>query len=383
MRAGAAEGTTELLMKIRRRMAENLARLPNYTCRETIERTHAEPGSRHFTLVDRLRLEVAYVGGRELYAWPGAQRFDERSIDEIVGDGAAIGNGSFAMHARAVFTGGGVEFQFAGEERRNGRSIVRFTYRVPLERSQYAIQTGARPEVVPYHGYFEADGETFAPIELQVEGTDLPASLKLRSAGETMRYTPLKLGDAEFLLPASSLLSMVGANGGESRNRTQFEQCRQYAGESTIRFDVGEGDASGAEAAAPIEIPSGLQMETRLRDPIAYATAARGDPVYLEVNSDVKRAGRLLVPRGAVLSGRITRVMSYTIRSGVYFGIAVRLDEIAFGGRHGEFPGTVESVGVGTNYSVRQGADAGESYLAIKAIVERFDAGTRVLIRRN
>ena len=60
----------ELLARIRNHMADNLAHLPNYTCRETIERVWAPAASRNFTLGDRLRLEVAYVSGRELYAWP-------------------------------------------------------------------------------------------------------------------------------------------------------------------------------------------------------------------------------------------------------------------------------------------------------------------------
>jgi hypothetical protein len=383
MHAPAAESPTELLMRVRQRMAENLAHLPNYTCRETIERTAAEAGSRHFALIDRLRLEVAYVGGRELYAWPGAQQFDERPIDEIVGSGAAIGNGDFAMHARVVFTSGAPQFTFAGEEQRESRSIARFNFRVPLEKSRYSLQTGAKPIMVAYRGFFEADAETFAPLRLEVEGADLPAELKLRSASEIMEYGQLRIGDSEFLLPVGSELSMIAINGHESRNRTRFEQCRQYAGESTVHFDVVEGDASVAALAAPLEIPAGVQFETRLRDAIAYSTAARGDPVYAVVSSDVKRGGRVIVPKGSVVTGRITRVMSYSIRSAVYFGIELRFDAIESGGHRGEFSGTVESAGVGTNYFTRSSDQPGDSLVSVKATLQRFDAGTRLLIRRN
>jgi hypothetical protein len=381
MHAAAAEGHSELLMRIRERMAQNLARLPNYTCRETIERTAVEGGSKHFTLIDRLRLEVAYVGGRELYAWPGAANFDERPINEIVGDGAAIGTGSFAMHARVVFTTGAAQFAFGDEEQREGRRIVRFTFQVPLEKSRYAIQTGSRPVIVPYRGFFEADAETYATLRLGVEGADLPEELKLKSAAETMQYGQVRIGDSDFLLPMASELLMVGVNGHESRNRTRFEQCRQYSGESTVRFDVVEGGAGTGTSAAAIEIPSGVQIETRLRDAIAYATAARGDPVYAIAAADVKRAGHVILPKGAVLSGRITRVMSYTIRSGVYFGIGLRFDSIESGGRRGTFSGIVESAGVGNNYFVRNGDDAAESVVSVKATLQRFDVGTRLLIR--
>jgi hypothetical protein len=198
-----------------------------------------------------------------------------------------------------------------------------------------------------------------------------------------MQYGSIRIGDADFLLPVASELLMVGTSGHESRNRTRFEQCRQYAGESTVRFDVVDGDAGGGVSAAPIEIPSGLNLETRLRDPIAYTTAARGDLVYAVVAGDVKRAGRVIVPKGAVITGRITRVMSYTVRSGVFFGIGVHFDSIEFAGRRGEFSGAVSSAGIGNNYFVRPSDDPGESLVSVKATAEKFDAGTRLLIRKN
>jgi hypothetical protein len=67
--AGAADIThSELLARIRTRMATNLSRLPNYTCRETIERairTHRMP---RFETQGILRLEVAYLEGMEMFA---------------------------------------------------------------------------------------------------------------------------------------------------------------------------------------------------------------------------------------------------------------------------------------------------------------------------
>src|SRR5579871_3610686 len=96
--AGSVDQHGELLAQIRRHMADNLASLPNYTCRETIERTFGQQGAKRFSLLDRLRLEVAYVSGRELYAWPGATSFDDRGIEQLVGGGGAIGTGGFAGH---------------------------------------------------------------------------------------------------------------------------------------------------------------------------------------------------------------------------------------------------------------------------------------------
>src|SRR5262245_46878599 len=90
-----------LLSRIKVRAAENLTRLPNYTCLETIERSTRGPSGK-FRLVDFIRLEVAYVDRKEMFAWPGSNNFEDQDITDLVG-GGTIGNGSFALHARSVF----------------------------------------------------------------------------------------------------------------------------------------------------------------------------------------------------------------------------------------------------------------------------------------
>src|SRR5215467_1270517 len=78
------------LSRIRARAIENLNRMPNYTCRETIERSVRKPPAKRFQLVDTVRLEVALVKGKELFGWPGAEKFEEGEIGDLV-KGGAIG----------------------------------------------------------------------------------------------------------------------------------------------------------------------------------------------------------------------------------------------------------------------------------------------------
>src|SRR5437764_679954 len=73
-----------LLAKIKVKMAENLGRLPNYTCQQTIERSRRRPPGRKFEMLDTVRLEVALVEGKELYGWPGADRIAESEIANLV-----------------------------------------------------------------------------------------------------------------------------------------------------------------------------------------------------------------------------------------------------------------------------------------------------------
>ena len=86
------------------KMREQLAQIPDYSCSETIERKLFQTRRRgRFESIDRNRVEVAVVGDRELFSWPGADEFEERPLAEMVG-AAVPSSGEFASHAGGVFT---------------------------------------------------------------------------------------------------------------------------------------------------------------------------------------------------------------------------------------------------------------------------------------
>ena len=59
---------TLLLSRIREKIASNLASLPSYTCLETTERAERADHAPSFIVSDILQLEVAEIGGKELFA---------------------------------------------------------------------------------------------------------------------------------------------------------------------------------------------------------------------------------------------------------------------------------------------------------------------------
>ncbi len=174
---------------------------------------------------------------------------------------------------------------------------------------------------------------------------------------------------------------MVEMTGAESRNVTRFEGCRQYAAVSTLRFNVAESDSGVVKPAAAIELPGGLMLESRLRDTIDSDNAARGDLVYATVPADVKRSGVVIIPKGAVLTGRITRLETHEVRSAVYLGVGLLFHTIEFGGRRGEFSGELEAAGIGADYFIRHDGQPPEDLVYVKAQAERLLAGTRLMLR--
>ena len=63
-----------ILDHIKARMAENLRRLPDYTCTEVIDRSRRRRGTDTFAPVDTLKLDVALVDGKEVVL-PAGRRF--------------------------------------------------------------------------------------------------------------------------------------------------------------------------------------------------------------------------------------------------------------------------------------------------------------------
>ena len=135
--AGQADLSPELslLGQIRQKMADNLSRTPNYTCLETIERSGL---FERLYVADRIRVEVALVNGKELFTWPGAEKFEETALYDLVGGGTTA-TGDFAIHARTVFAGRSPIFEYKGEEARRGRPALRYSYLVPRFASNYEI----------------------------------------------------------------------------------------------------------------------------------------------------------------------------------------------------------------------------------------------------
>src|SRR5690349_14470814 len=118
----------DFLNRVRAKMAEILLRQPDYTCTETVERTRQAAGNRS-KIQDTLRLEVALVDGKEMFAWPGSKQFEDRDLSELVSTGM-FGNGNFAIYARILFLSNIATVEYRGETPLGGRPALRYDFRV-------------------------------------------------------------------------------------------------------------------------------------------------------------------------------------------------------------------------------------------------------------
>ena len=308
--AGLAAQTPQqlLLARIRLHMMETLSRQPNYTCLENIERSRRDNATRKFQLQDNLRLEVALVDGKEMFAWPGSKNFEDTDLRELVPTGT-FGNGNFAIFARAVFGGNIPTFEYRGESLSDAGTLIRYDFRVPLFMSGYQLEMQDAKETVGYHGSFYVDSKSLDLRRLEIFADDIPPNLHIVSASDRMEYARVKIGPGEFLLPVSSELVLVDSNHQENRNRTRFSACRQFTGESVLTFgDVDASESNAGSSKRELQLPPNLTVGLRLSNDINLDDAAVGDLIRAELNSDLKIKGQVLMAKGAVAQGRITRL---------------------------------------------------------------------------
>ena len=337
--AAADEWVT--LGRIRRQMAANQERLPNYTCLETITRSASKSPGGPLERSDVVRVEVAQVDGREMYAWPGSRGFDERPLAQMIGSGT-VATGDFSSHARSVFLGLAPTFTWRGEEMRGGRRVLRYDYSISLLNSGYHLNTPAGAAVVSQRGTLWADAESHELLELTIEADDIPFHLGIASVKTNIRYEQMRIGTSDFLLPRSGELWMARRDGSAMRNEIEFTRCRQYGADSVVSFDAEDDPAARMPArptASPREVrlPAGLSVEVTLDAPLDSQVASVGDLVRAIVARDVKNAsGLVLLPKGAVLSGRIRHLAAEP--SG-YFAIGLEFSEVEWSGAHARFSG--------------------------------------------
>lgn len=356
-----------LLLEVRRTVMLTIERLPKYMCMETVDRTTFRPQEeianescddltnrkrqqnpvrvRKYT-ADRLRLDVAISSNDEMYSWAGENHFQDKSLAALV-HGGATSTGTFAMFLRAIFAEDAASFTFNGEVPNHAPRLVEYGFRIPLAKSHYLIGNGDSRATVAYDGTFWVDPVSANLVRLLVRAEQLPQELHICDSTTELEYAVTHLNNAEFLLPAEVEWHIVSANGNELQNRTVFSGCHEFRGESSLSFSpVDNGPQAMHEARpGPTALPAGLPFIIALSNPIEVARAAAGDPVKCRMISPLRKGrGRVLIPKGAVISGRILRLERIYPGASETVKLAIKLETVEVNGAPQPFYAHLDSL---------------------------------------
>lgn len=346
------------LSRIKGRMQQSLDHIPNYTCRQTIERARLTKnavrrmerqsrrgkGSRSEVNLplessDRLQVDLALVDGEELYSWPDAESFEEQSLGEMVGFGN-LSAGTFAATAHNLFATHAALFTFAGRDDIGGRTLLRFNFRVGLMQSGFVLSDAAGREAeVPYGGSIWADPDSFDLVRIETQAREIPAYLDIVSAVSRIEYQSVDLNGESFLIPRMAHETTGLRSGAENHNRTEFSDCRRFGASSGISF----GNENAVEFDQPvrweeIELPVGVPLAVRLTSKVDSGTSKIGDRVEGVLESDARDGGEVVAPKDAVVLGRIRRLERYR-SSAPYYTLGIELSQVRFDGKRARFTG--------------------------------------------
>jgi len=337
------QDTEALIEKIKATVLENLRRLPNYTCTETIHRSERPKNIVKPTLNETIHLEVAYVEGKEFFGWPGAAKIDQPEIGKMV-DGS-MGNGYFGLFQSAIFSTRSAIFQYAGEAPLHGKEALRFGYLVPKIAATYRLTTELGEAVVGFHGSFWVDRKTLELMRITVEADDPPVVLGLAATSSVLDFSPQTFGASTFVLPRGAELQVVDTDGNEGQARLSFAACHQFVGESVIKFEEPETQPAAPVAEpvkAAVALPDDFFVDFVLETPIEWESSATGDPVRGTLRDSVQDQGRAIVPKGAKLVARIAHLAQ---RGDLYY-VEITFASLDFPGGHADLSGRRNGVSV-------------------------------------
>jgi len=344
--AGAQKPSAELpkdlldLVQIKQKMKQNLTHLPDFTCLETLQRSRKAGNTASFVLMDSLRLDVLYTGNHELFSWPGSRKFDD--MDPRISGRGLISNGEFASHAQTVFAGNQAQIHFAGAEIWHGHEALKYNFRVPAMMSGWTLDVGGVSGVVGEIGTFWADPVTFEVLRLEIFADEIPPAMPVQSAEVAIEYGRVRIGSADIVAPQHAELLLAHQDRSQSRNVVEFSQCRQYHAESAIRFDT---DATTVDAASvqEVELLADLPLRLQLDEALDSESAAQGDLITAHLMAPAELKGKVYIPQGAIVRGRIRRLERYAVEK-PYLVIGIEFSEIEFGNKRAAFLGRLDQM---------------------------------------
>jgi hypothetical protein len=290
----------------------------------TIERSDRRGSRGAFQLTDRVRLEVVFSDGNELYAWPGSERF-ERSISELLPAHGMVSDGSYALHMRTLFLRNAAAFD---EPRRKGTQVD-VGFHVPAARSGYAMGTPQGTVPAALDGTVSVDADRLDMVKLVVR-----VDTRVGHSTEFTTYARERIGDAEFVVPQTTELVLVPGEGREARNYSRFSDYHRFTGSSTVRYGSGEaGPAAKAPAREKAAVLPRGDFVGRLEAGIGE-DAAIGDLFMVADNAGAKYTGRITDMRRIgrdqwnvelTLNGRVMRrVTRFPLPAGTGLRFAAR-----------------------------------------------------------
>jgi hypothetical protein len=225
-----------LLARVKQHARASFEHIPDYACLETVNRFERPSDGVPFRSVDTLQLEVASVGGKELFSRRGEARFHDGEVTDFAAEGL-IGSGDFSATPLNLFVHDAGRITAASEAGLSDGTTLRFEFEVSALAGAYQIQFAGIRAMVGARGTFWVDSQSLDLLRIEERQVDLPRGLSIRDIVTTIAYRRTRIGSSDPLLPQSSEVVVSDFSGRQQRNLIEFSGCREYRSDSVVHFE--------------------------------------------------------------------------------------------------------------------------------------------------
>ena len=223
-------------------------KLPNFVCREVMNRMERAGRRAGWQTIDILETDLVYEDGKEDYRNIKINnRAVKKDMKQIEGSWSM---GEFASTLLSIFVHASqTTFRFNRSSRAAGEPAVVYDFRIEEPNSQWNVTAGGSSIKPAYKGAIWIHEKTASVLRIETEAFNLPADFELDTVEMTVDYGFVRIGGEESLLPVSSenLACWRGSNNC-SRNKIEFRNYRKFGAESTIVTTDSEITFDGEEA---------------------------------------------------------------------------------------------------------------------------------------
>ena len=237
-----------LIEQARYQAFEYSDKLPNFVCREVMNRME-RPGRRAgWQTIDVLETDLVYEDGKEHYRNIKINnRAVKKDMKQIEGSWSM---GEFASTLLSIFVPNSqTAFRFSRSSRAAGEPAVVYDFRIEEPNSQWNVSAGGGTITPAYKGAIWIHEKTARVLRIETEAFNLPPDFELDTVEMTVDYGFVHIGGEEYLLPIESEnLACWRGSSSCSRNKIEFRNYRKFGAESTIVTTDSEITFDGEEA---------------------------------------------------------------------------------------------------------------------------------------
>lgn len=220
--------------------------LPNFVCDEFVTRYESKTLKPDWKYLDRLQVELLYMGGKEEYrnVKRNGKLLKKGEEAEKSGSWSTGEFGSILMDIMDPATA--AAFKYRTSSSIESIAVKVYDFRVEQLRSRWRIRYG--PEVKPaYKGSLWIDPETARVIRIEMDSKELPKGYEIDKVETVVDYGWVAVGSKKFLLPTrSENLACWRDSFTCTRNVLEFRNYRKFDVESQIL--TSDSDISFPEA---------------------------------------------------------------------------------------------------------------------------------------